>query len=61
VIRNNDPTIENGEYSWRGLDDRGVELDVFAVTKPDCLLVIHVFPTALRALRKRGSDVKQSP
>ncbi|MGH3549438.1 MAG: hypothetical protein ACRDQU_15295 [Pseudonocardiaceae bacterium] len=36
---------------WIGIDDRGVELEIAAVVRPDCLLVLHVMPTALR--RKR--------
>ena len=36
------------QYVWIGPDDRGVELEVVAVEKPDCLLVIHVMPTHLR-------------
>jgi hypothetical protein len=43
--------VEDGEYYWRGFDDRGVELEIIAVTKPDCLLVIHVFPVAPRERR----------
>ncbi len=33
---------------WIGNDDRGVELEIVAVEKPDCLLVIHVMPTHYR-------------
>jgi len=33
---------------WIGSDDRGVQLEVIAVERPDCLLVIHVMPTAFR-------------
>ncbi|MGH3872191.1 MAG: hypothetical protein ACRDSR_11890 [Pseudonocardiaceae bacterium] len=33
---------------WIGVDDRGVELEIAAVVRPDCLLVLHVMPTALR-------------
>lgn len=33
---------------WSGADDRGVELEIAAVVRPDCLLVLHVMPTALR-------------
>ncbi len=36
------------QYLWVGEDDRGVELEVVAVLKPDAMLVIHVMPTALR-------------
>jgi len=31
-----------------GTDDRGLELEIVAVVKPDCLLVIHVMPTNFR-------------
>lgn len=48
-----EPTI--GESSrgeelrvWVGPDERGVELEIAAVVRPDCLLVLHVMPTALR-------------
>jgi hypothetical protein len=33
---------------WVGLDDRGLELEIVAVILPDCHLVMHVMPTALR-------------
>lgn len=33
---------------WRGLDDRGLELEIVAIILPTELLVIHVMPTALR-------------
>jgi len=33
---------------WVGRDDRGLELEIVAVILPDCHLVIHVMPTALR-------------
>lgn len=33
---------------WIGEDDRGVELEVVAVVKPDCLLIIHAMPTQFR-------------
>lgn len=33
---------------WIGTDRRGVELEIAAVARPDCLLVLHVMPTALR-------------
>lgn len=34
--------------TWIGEDERGRELEVVAIDRPDCLLVIHVMPTALR-------------
>lgn len=33
---------------WIACDDRGLELEVVAIDRPDCLLVIHVMPTALK-------------
>ena len=35
-------------FTWIGHDERGRELHIVAVDRPDCILVIHVFPTALR-------------
>lgn len=34
--------------TWIGADDRDLELEIVAIVRPDCLLVIHVMPTALR-------------
>jgi hypothetical protein len=36
------------QFLWKGADDRGLELEVIGVMKPDCLLVIHVMPTQFR-------------
>jgi hypothetical protein len=36
------------QLTWVGEDDRGLELEVIAIEKPDCILVIHVMPLALR-------------
>ena len=36
---------------WIEPDDRGVELEVYLLERPDVFLVIHVIPTDLR--RKR--------
>ena len=33
---------------WVGEDDRGLALEVLALERPDCLLVIHVMPYAWR-------------
>ena len=33
---------------WIGQDNRGIELEIVAVSKPDVLLVTHVMPTYLR-------------
>ena len=38
--------------SWVGNDLRGRELEVVAVVKPDCILVIHVMPTYYRKGRR---------
>jgi hypothetical protein len=46
-----DPVHGNEKLVWIADDERGRELEVVAVEKPDCLLVIHVFPTALREVR----------
>jgi hypothetical protein len=35
-------------YSWLGPDERGRELEIVAVDRPDCVLVIHVTPTHYR-------------
>lgn len=33
---------------WIGPDDRGVELEVYLLERPDVFLAIHVMPTELR-------------
>lgn len=38
----------DARFVWIGFDDRGVELEVGALRFPDCLMVTHVMPTALR-------------
>lgn len=54
VIDNSPPTdlpaVEDFDPRrvWRGLDDRGLELEVVAIILPTELLVIHVMPTSLR-------------
>jgi hypothetical protein len=35
-------------YSRLGPDERGRELEIVAVDRPDCVLVIHVTPTHYR-------------
>ena len=48
--------VEDGEgigwigegIGWIGPDDRGVELEIYLLERPDVLLVIHVMPTELR-------------
>ncbi len=55
VIASVTPTpieTNNGDPAWLyvGPDERGVELEVIAVEKSDgALVIIHVFPTALRS------------
>jgi len=41
---------ETGEttLSWVADDERGRELEIVAIEKPDCYLVIHVMPTHYR-------------
>lgn len=41
---------ESGDttLSWIGPDERGRELEVVALDRPDCFLVIHVMPTHYR-------------
>lgn len=34
--------------SWVADDERGRELEIVAIEKPDCYLVIHVMPTHYR-------------
>ena len=50
VINHNEAVwdVEREQFSWVGIDDRGLELEVVGVLKPDCLLVIHVMPTRFR-------------
>jgi hypothetical protein len=48
VIVNNEPVVIGDVYTWIGFDDRGAELEIIAIRKPDCILDIHVFPVALR-------------
>ena len=32
-------------FSWVGQDERGRELEIVALDKPDCFLFVHVMPT----------------
>jgi len=43
-----DPETGDTALSWIGLDERGRELEIVAVERPDCFLVIHVMPTHYR-------------
>lgn len=54
VLEHTEPTFvpatddSDDQYVWIGEDDRGVELEIVGIVKPDCLLVIHVMPTHYR-------------
>jgi len=39
-------------FLWFGRDTRGVLLEVVAVERPDCLLVIHAMPVHYRSRRE---------
>ena len=43
-----DPETGDTALSWAGDDERGRNLEVVAIEKPDCFLVIHVMPTRYR-------------
>lgn len=43
-----DPATGALARSWVGVDERGRELEIEAVEKPDCWLVFHVMPTNYR-------------
>jgi hypothetical protein len=43
-----EPLVADETITWIGPDDRGIELEVVLVEKPDVFLVIHVMPTNLR-------------
>ncbi|MGH9070475.1 MAG: hypothetical protein ACRDX8_04745 [Acidimicrobiales bacterium] len=48
-VMNTAEAIEDEDgIGWVGPDDRGVELEVYLVERPDVFLVIHVMPTGLR-------------
>lgn len=48
AIAGTDPITGDHTLAWIGPDDRGVELEIVAIEKPDCTLVIHVMPTHYR-------------
>jgi len=54
VIDAVDPNVETDDITkaaiirWVGNDERGRELEVIAIERPDCLLVVHVMPTHYR-------------
>lgn len=43
-----EPDTGDTTLSWVGKDERGRELEIVAIDKPDCYLVIHVMPTHYR-------------
>lgn len=43
-----DPETGDTTLSWLGEDERGRELEVVPVERPDCFLVIHVMPNHYR-------------
>jgi hypothetical protein len=43
-----DPGTGDTTLVWVGEDQRGRELEIVAIEKPDCFLVIHVMPTHYR-------------
>lgn len=47
-----DPLTGDTTLSWMGSDERGRDLEVVAVERPDCFLVIHVMPTHYRKARR---------
>jgi hypothetical protein len=59
VIENSSPEFVSGEslsrdkIIWIAEDDRGLELEIVAVSEDDHLLVIHVMPTIFRKEQKR--------
>ncbi len=54
VIETVTPAAETDEVTnavivrWVGVDERDRELEIIAVERPDCLLVIHVMPARYR-------------
>ncbi len=38
------------QFRWIGTDTRGEVLEIVAIEKPDCLLVIHAMPVKYRGL-----------
>lgn len=52
VISSVEPTLVppaekyDEQWVWTGEDDRGVELHIVGVERPDCMLIIHVQPTS---------------
>ena len=38
----------DARFTWYGFDERGRELEIIALDRPDCILVIHVMPNYRR-------------
>lgn len=51
VIHHNEPEEVGDQRAWIGPDLNGVELEILALRRPDCWLVIHVMPTHYRRSR----------
>jgi hypothetical protein len=51
VISHNNPEEVGDQRAWIGPDLDGVVLEILAVLRPDCWLVIHVMPTQYRRSR----------
>ena len=47
-VLSTDPGTGAQLLAWVGDDERGRELEIVAVERPDCRLVIHVMPTHYR-------------
>jgi len=48
VMNTAEPVEDEEGIGWIGPDDRGVELEVYLLERPDVFLVIHAMPTELR-------------
>ncbi len=48
VMNTAEPVNDPEGIGWIGPDDRGVELEIYLLERPDVFLVIHVMPTKLR-------------
>jgi hypothetical protein len=54
VIEHTDPNVATDKrtgattYAWIGPDERGRELEVVGIDRPDCVLIVHVMPTHYR-------------
>lgn len=47
-LRHDNPDSGEAALSWVADDECGRELEIVAIEKPDCYLVIHVMPTPYR-------------